>query len=118
MSYLLASTVIKRPKRILVKNDTQFAQQRTLKGNIGRDYFGDNKRVWLFEYPLITKADFDVIDAIYQSYLTLGTPKTFQSTETNYLVSSTLVHMDIPDRDFNVGGDQYISNFSMTLTEA
>lgn len=118
MSYILDSTTIKAPHDIAESNNTQMAQQRTLKGTIGRDYFGDNKRTWEFRYNVITKTDFDTIKAIYDDYLTDGTPKTFQSTETNYTIAQTTVHVDIPKRDFPYRGDGYISSFVLILTEA
>lgn len=118
MAYLLDSTTIRSPQNLEEGNSTQFAQVRTMSGAIGRDYFGDNKRVWILDYTNTTKSDYDTINAIYQSYLTSGTAKTFESTETNYTVASTTVHIDLTRRAFNVGGTNYISDFTLVLTEA
>lgn len=118
MAYLLAGSTIKRPKSIVEGNNTQFAEQRTLSGAIGRDQFGSNKRVWTLEYENITVTDFNTIKAIYDSYLSTGTPQTFESTETNYTIASTNVHVILPSREFKVGGDQYISAFTLVLKEA
>lgn len=118
MAYLLAGSTIRNPQSIDEENSTQIAQNRTLQGNVTRDLFGTNKRIWTLDYENTKKADFDTINTIYQSYLTTGTPQTFQVTETNYTVASTTVHVDLKLRSFRVGGTDYISNFSLILTEA
>lgn len=99
-------------------NGTQYAQQRTLRGAIGRDYFGDNKRVWTLEYRNVKTTDYTTIKNIYTSYITTGAVKTWESTETNYTISSTTVHIDMRERGFRVRGDSYISDFTLILTEA
>lgn len=118
MSYLLSATTIKAPQRMTEENSTQFAQNRTMGGDVTRDFFGDNKRVWVLSYRNIKKTDFDTLNTIYQSYLSTNTVKSWQVTETNYAVSSTTVHVDLRVRDFSVGGDGYISEFELILTEA
>lgn len=118
MSYLLASQSIRRPNSMTEDNNTQVAQARTLNGTINRDYFGNNKRVWKLEYRNILKADYDIINAIYQSYLSAGSPQTWQITETNYTVSQTTAHVDLLSRGFSVQGSLYLSDFTLILTEA
>jgi hypothetical protein len=118
MSYVLASTSIKPPKNINEANSTQFAVQRVLTGAIGRQYFGSNKRVWTLNYENTNKNDYDIIRAIYNDYLNTGNLKSWQVTETNYSISATYVHVDLTGRDFKVGGTDYISDFTLTLTEA
>jgi hypothetical protein len=118
VSYLLASTEIRRPNNLEEGNSTQFAQNRTLSGAVTRDYFGSNKRGWIFDYVNVSKADYDTIKAIYDSYLASGTAQTFSSTEANYPVTATTVHVDLARRRFSVGGTDYISDFSLILTEA
>lgn len=118
MAYLLDSVAIPRPTSGDERNSTQFAQQRTLGGRIARDYFGSNKRVWMYEYRDKLKADYDTINTIYQSYLSTGTAKSWQVTETNYTVSATTVHVDLLEREFSVRGETYLSNFDLILTEA
>lgn len=117
MAYILDSQEIRAPLSISEKNSTQVAVHRTLSGSIRRDYFGANKRSWELEYVNVTKSDFDVIKAIYDSYLNSGAAKTWQVTETNYTISLTSVHVDLLVRDFNVRGTSYISDFSLVLTE-
>lgn len=118
MSYLLDGSTIRAPYEIQESNSTQFAQQRTLKGVVGRDYFGLNKRIWTMNYRNTKKADFDIIYAIYASYLLTATGKSFQSTETNYTIASTTVHVDLLQRGFTVRGSDYLSDFDLILTEA
>lgn len=118
MSYLLDATTIRAPHEIEEVNSTQYAQQRALSGAVGRDYFGDNKRVWRLDYENVKKDDFDAINTIYQSYLSTGAAKTWESTEANYTIASTSVHIDLQVRRFALSGTHYISDFTLTLTEA
>lgn len=118
MGYILDSTTIRAPYRFTERNNTQMAQQRPLDGSITRDYFGSNKRVWTFEYVNCKKSDYDTLNTIYQSYLSTGTGKTLQITETNYAVSTITVHVDLLVRNFSVRGTDYISDFTLILTEA
>jgi hypothetical protein len=118
MPFLLSATTIKGPISIQESNSTQVAQQRTLGGSISRDYFGSNKRVWTLEYANINPTAFTTINTVYQTYLSTGTAVTWQSTESNYIVASTNVHIDLLVRKFNVRGSSYISDFALILTEA
>ncbi len=117
MSYALNGSAIKSPQSIEETNNTQYAQQRTLGGTVGRDYFGSNKRVWKLEYKNISKDAYDTINTAYQSYLSTGTGVAWVSTETNYSFSTT-VHVNLDSRGFTVGGEDYISSFNLILTEA
>lgn len=117
MSYVLDGSTIRAPHSIEEDNSTQVAQNRVLNGNVTRDYFGSNKRVWKLEYVNTKKADYDTIYTIYSSYLSSGAAKSWQVTETNYSVSSTTVHIDLLVRDFSVKGIDYISDFTLVLTE-
>lgn len=118
MSYNLSATTIKRPTTITETNSTQVAQNRTLGGSVTRDYFGSNKRVWILEYNNTNPTDYTTIKNIYNTYLSNGTAVSWSVTETNYAVSSTTVHVDLLERGFKVKGDSYISDFTLTLTEA
>lgn len=118
MSYILAGSNIKAPQEMSESNSTQVAQNRTLSGAISRDYFGSNKRVWTLNYKNTKKADYDTIKTIYDSYLSTGTAQSWQVTETNYTISATTVHVDLIERAFSVRGEDYISDFTLTLTEA
>lgn len=118
MSYILAGSTLRNPLSIDETNSTQVAQQRTLSGAVNRDYFGSNKRVWVLEYRNTKKADYDTINTIYTSYLSTGSAVTWSSTETNYTIASTNVHVDLQIRKFTMSGTDYISDFSLILTEA
>lgn len=118
MAYVLDGANIKSPNELTETNSTQVAQLRTLSGAVNRDYFGSNKRVWVLEYRNTVKSNYDTIKTIYDSYLSTGTAKSWQVTETNYAVSSTTVHVDLQERGFRVGGSSYISDFDLILTEA
>lgn len=118
MAYLLDSTTIRSPGSIKESNSTQVAQNRTLDGSVSRDYFGSNKRVWVLDYQNVKKASYDTIKTIYDSYLSTATAKTWQITETNYTVAETSVHVDLLERGFGVKGEDYISDFTLILTEA
>jgi len=118
MSYTLGGSTIKAPNSIKETNSTQVAQNRTLDGTVSRDYFGDNKRVWILDYRNTNKTQYDIIKTIYDSYLSTATAKAFVSTETNYTIASTNVHVDLLERGFSVKGTDYISDFTLVLTEA
>ncbi len=119
MAFTLNGTAIKAPQSIAETVDNiQYAQQRTLSGAVNRDYFGSNKRVWKLSYTNIQKTYYDVIKSIYDTYTSTGTAVTWVSTETNYAISSTTVHINIDTRGFSVGGEDYISSFTLILTEA
>lgn len=100
MSYLLDASAIRRPTSIEETNSTQVAQQRTLSGAVSRDYFGSNKKAWVLEYENVNKTDYDAINTIYQTYLSTGTVRTWQVTETNYAVAQVNVHVDLLVRSF------------------
>lgn len=118
MSYVLDGSTIRNPHEFSEGNSTQAAQNRTLDGSVNRDYFGSNKRVWTLNYTNTKKADYDTIKTIYDSYLSTGTAKSWQVTETNYTISATTVHVDLVERGFSIRGEDYLSDFTLTLTEA
>lgn len=117
MSFILDGTVIKNPNEIQENNSTQVAQVRTLSGTIARDYFGSNKRAWELKYTNAKKTDYDTIKTIYDSYLATNTAKSWQSTETNYPITSTTVHVDLQSKSFGVLGTDYLADFTLILTE-
>lgn len=117
MSYLLDSQTIRAPHTFEELNSTQVAQQRTLSGQVNRDYFGDNKRIWVLDYENTKKAAYDVIKAIYDSYISTGNAKTWEVTETNYTVAEVNVHVDLLIRGFSIRGTDYLSDFTLTLSE-
>jgi hypothetical protein len=118
MAYILDGSTIRSPNSIKESNSTQVAQHRTLDGSVSRDYFGDNKRVWVLDYQNVQKVSYDAIKTIYDAYLATATAQTWEITETNYTISQTSVHIDLLERGFSVKGEDYISDFTLILTEA
>lgn len=118
MAYILNGSTIRAPHEFGEANSTQFAQNRALDGSINRDYFGTNKRVWVLDYQNTKKADYDTIKALYETYLLNINALSWEVTETNYSVAATTVHVDLQERGFSVRGTDYISDFTLTLTEA
>lgn len=116
MSYVIEGLTIRRPNGMTEGNSTQFAQQRPLAGNVARDYFGANKRVWTLNWDNLNVTDYTVLNQVYQDYLVVGA-RSFQITEPNYSISA-LCHIDLPQRAFSIPGSSYISDVTMTLTEA
>lgn len=117
MSYILSGSNIRAPQEFEELNSTQYAEHRTLDGTVRRDFFGSNKRVWVLSYRNTKKVDYDTIKTIYDSYLSTGTAKTWEVTETNYDVNQTTVHVDLLERGFTVRGTDYISDFDLILKE-
>ena len=118
MSYVLNSTTIRNPLSFKEQRDTQYAQHRSLDNDVSRDYFGSRKRVWVLDYENTKKADYDTIRTIYDTYTAGTTTMTWEITETNYTISQTSVHIDLVERSFSVRGTDYISDFTLILTEA
>jgi hypothetical protein len=118
MSMTLNGTTIRQPNEMVEDNSTQVTENRTLNGAVNRDYFGSRKRKWTLTYSNITKDEYDTINTIYLAHLASGTAVPFISTETNYTVSSTNVHVDLLTRGFRVKGVNYLSDFELILTEA
>lgn len=117
MAYLLNGTTIRSPHNIDETTVDTYAQQKALNGDVNRDYFGSTKRIWVLDYTNTKPSDYTTIKTIVDAYKSTVTTKTFQSTETNYTVASTLCHLDLIRREFSVGGTDYISDFSLVLTE-
>jgi hypothetical protein len=118
MAYILDSTTIRNPMNIEEETIDQFAQQKTLNGTVGRDFFGSTKHIWVLDYVNAKPADYTTIKNIVDAYKASVTTKTFESTETNYTIASTRCHLDLVRRRFSVGGTSYISDFTLVLTEA
>lgn len=117
MSYLLDGSTIKSPNNIEELTQDLFVQQTALNNTRSRDYMGDTKRTWALDYVNTKKADYDTMKTIWDSYKATAAGKSFQSTETNYTIAATTVHIDLTRRRFSVGGSDYISDFTLILTE-
>ena len=120
MAFTLGGSEIKRPKSLSEIRDEQYAQQKALDGTVARDYFSSRigtKRIWSLEYENVQPSEYDIIDAVYSTYKSTDTPVAWVSDETNYTISAS-VHMDLVNRKFSQSGNQYISSFTLKLTEA
>lgn len=120
MSWLLNSTSIRKPNSMNESNSTQVAQNRTLGGNINRDYFGNNKNVFTLVYNNVNATDWAVINTIYQAFLLDGTARSFQITDINYNGAATTsrnCHLDLLTRDYNIPGSTFLTDFVLVLTE-
>jgi len=118
MPYYIDDQLIRSPSNLSEDNNIQYAQNRTLDGTVTRDYFGDIKRVWTLNFETVNKDDYFTIRAIYNDYLTNQNAIHFEITEDNYTILQTSVFMDIPTRSFGIKGTDYLSDFTVTLTEA
>lgn len=118
MSYILSGTTLRSPSELKEANNTQVAQKRTLDGSVNRDYFGNNKRVWYLSYDNVNSTDYATIKAIHDAYLASSTAVAWEVTETNYTISATTVHIDLVERSFGVKGSDYLSDFTLVLSEA
>ena len=118
MSYILDSTILRNPMKFTETPVDQYSQVRTLANTLGRDYFGAvGKRIWVLDYINTTTAEYAVISAIRDSFRATATAKSWEVTEGNYIVSSTLVMVDLAPRVFSIGGTTYLSDFSISLSE-
>lgn len=115
VAYVLGGISIQPPHRFSEANDTLYAENRVLEGDINRDFFGENKRVWDLEYENLNPEDSAIIKALYYDYLDSGETKTWEVTGDNYFITETSVHIDLPDRTIHPA---YITSFVIRLTEA
>lgn len=118
MPYYLDGTPIRAPHDFKEEITNQYAQNRTLDGSINRDYFGDLKRVWTLQFVNMKLSDYTTVRTIYDSYLASFAAKTWLVDETNYTVSQTSVHLNMDSREFSIRGSDYLSDVTLTLTEA
>lgn len=116
VAYILNGVTIRGPQRLTETNSTLYAQNRVLPGNVNRDFYGANKRVWILEYRN-NPTYYNVIKSIYDLYLSGGRTISWQVTGDNYSVSSTNVHVDLPERNFSARGTNYLSDYNLTLFE-
>lgn len=117
IAYILNGITIPMPHHISEENGTQYVQHRVIEGDINRDFFGNNKRVWTLQYRNSKKTNYDVIKSIYDHYLTSGQFATWEIQGDNYSVSETNVHIELPERHFSTAGRSYISDYELTLLE-
>lgn len=117
ITFILGGNSIRRPHEMEDSHSTQYAENRVLDGDINRDFFGDDKRVWQLVYRNATPDEYQQIKAAYANYLATNDPATWEVTGVYYTVDETLVHIDLIDRGFTASGTHYLSNFMLVLTE-
>lgn len=117
IAYILNGTTIQPPHAFSEENGTLLAENQVLEGDVNRDFYGLNKRRWILVYRNLNKLDYDLIKAVYDTYLSGKQTVTWEVTGDNYTVGATDVHIDLPKRDI-MGGTHYLSTFELTLTEA
>lgn len=117
MPYYLDGTQIRAPYSFEEVITNQYAQNKTLDGSVNRDYFGDLKRIWTLEFKTMKKADYIVLRTIYNDYLTNFTAKHWETTEDNYTITQTTVHLNMDSRSFSIRGYEYLSDVTLVLTE-
>lgn len=115
MSYLLGGTEIPRPQSMSVSRMSQYAQNKTLDGSVNRDYFGEDKLVFVLEYGNLLPADYTTLLGRYDEYIANGLR--FFDTTGEAVVYGTLVHVDLVPREYTVKGSSYISDTTLVLTE-
>lgn len=84
MAWKINGNPILAPRNKTAKHDVQEATRRTLNGSYTRDYIGEEKKVFICEYPTITKAAYDYIRAFYEDQRDNGTTMTLVIDELDF----------------------------------
>lgn len=112
MSYLLDSSTLPNPVEFTRETVEASTQNVTIEGKDKKDIVNRKER-YILEFTKLTQAQISSIMAKYNLQTTLS----FQVTETNLTINATDVHIDIPQRAYNTGGDQYREDITLILTE-
>ena len=112
MSYLINGTTMPRPNAFSRDLIEKSGKVVTLDNTTKKDITG-RKEKFTLEFNMLTQAE---IATIYGIYNTLSTV-TFQVTETNLTIASTVCHMTISSREYNTPGNEYREDIVMTLEE-
>ncbi len=114
MSYLLGDITLPTPKpgnfqRRQMETGASFI---TLAGATKKDITNRKER-FVLTYTLLTQAEVALILGEYD----LQTTRDFSVTETNLTIVATAVHIDVLDRLYNTGGNEYREDLTLILTE-
>lgn len=112
MSYTLGSITLPNPKsfsRTLIESG---ASVITLNGRTKRDIINRKER-YVLGYEMLSQTNVNLILSEYN----LQQARYFTVSETNLTIPSTLVHIDIADREYNTKGVSYREDFNLILTE-
>ena len=95
----------------------QYSEIQALTGTVSRDYFGNEKKVYILEYKDCSAEDYTTIETQYNAYLTSNSVVAFVCTDTNNTISAD-VHVDLKPQKYRQGGESYPSDFELILKEA
>lgn len=84
MAWSINGNTIQAPANKTIKHDIQEATRRTLDGSYTRDYIGSEKKVFICEYPTISKVEYDWIRGFYENQRDNGTTMTLVIDEISF----------------------------------
>lgn len=112
MAYLLNGTTLPRPKAFTRQIIEKSGRVVTLNNTTKKDITG-RKEMFTLEFNMLTQTEINAINVIYDTTNTV----TFQVTETNLTIASTVCHMSIDKRAYNTPGNEYREDIVMVLEE-
>lgn len=112
MNVLLADKLFTNFNEFNEKTLENSTKVNTLDGSLFVDFY-NYKRVWDMSWELLTRADYDIIKALYDDQ---RTNFMFTRLRVPDLDIDTFVYIEIADRQIR-WDNSYITDFSITLTE-
>jgi hypothetical protein len=112
MAYILNGTTLPNPKEFNRRQIEMSQVIQLLDGTTKKD-ITNRKEQFVLEFRYLTQAQVGIIIGIYNLLDTVN----FQVTETNLTIAPTAVHVEIGDRQYNAGGDEYREDITLILTE-
>lgn len=114
MSYTLGNITLPTPKpenfsRAQVEKSKTIV---TLDGSTKKDYT-NRKEQFIIAYEKLTQAEVTSILSEYNLQIT----RDFAVSETNLTITATAVHIELFNREYNTGGDEYREDLTLILTE-
>lgn len=110
MAYILGDITLPNPVNFQRKNIESSSMQTSITGRSTKD-IRNRKEQFILAFQHLTQSEVSSILGEYNKETTLD----FTVNETNLTVN-TIVHMDIPERDYEKGSE-YRENFIVILTE-
>lgn len=110
---LLGGVQLPDQTQLLETTTPNEADVMTLDGSLYTD-FVNLMRSWTIGFPYLTQAEFD---PIYELYKSQYTNETYLAFEVDQLGITTIVKVNISDKDIHFNGQQ-VYGFSLTLKEA
>ena len=112
MAYVLQGNSLPTPKRF-TRNIVEKAVEHLIINGVTKKRITNRKEQFILEYQYLTPAQINAILALYNLEQSL----TFSVSETNLVIDSTKVLMDISPRDYPMSGTLYLENMQVILTE-